>query len=170
MSFLAAVAVTGAVIGGVGLYENYKGQQQVAAGQQALLQNQIQQQDLQQQQNVVNATRQQRQMIREGIVARANAESNATNSGSQLGSGLEGALSQDSAQVADNVGAVGQNTAFGQAALSIKNKMIQNQMTIAAGGATAALGSGLESLGGGLMKNAGTITQVGLTIKDKLFS
>lgn len=170
MSFLVAVAVTGAVVGVAGLAVNYAGNQQAAAGTQALLNNQIQQQDLQQQQNQVNATRQQRQMIREGIVARANATTNATNSGSQLGSGLEGALSQDSAQTADNVGAVGQNMAFGQAALTLKHSMTRDQMQISAGQSLASVGTGLESLGGGMMKNAGSISQVGMTVKDKLFS
>jgi hypothetical protein len=167
---VAFIATAALAVGVVGLGVSYMGNKQQAAGQQASLEFQQQGQVLQQQQNQVNATRQQRQMIREGIVARANATTTSTNQGSQLGSGLEGALAQDSAQVASNVGAVGQNVAFGNASLALKRQSTNALQDAAAGGAMASLGSGLSSLGGGILKNAGQIERIGSQINKSLFA
>lgn len=166
MSFIAVGIGVAAV--GVGVM----GYSAVTSNQNAhdALANQQQQQELQQQQNQVNATRQQRQMIREGIVARSTATANSTNSGSQLGSGLEGALSQTSSQVASNVGAVGQNLAFSQSALALKQQMTSIQGASADSAMVGQLGSGLTSLGGGMIKNAGEIQKVGTFLNSRLFS
>lgn len=170
MSFVAAGVAVGVGVGGAGLYMASEGNSQVAAGQQEALEFQKQQAALQQQQNQVNATRQQRQMIREGIVARANALSNSTNQGSQLGSGLEGVMGTASAQVAANVGAVGQNLAFGAKQLELKQGEFEGLQKAAAGASMAAMGNSLMSLGGGLIKNSGEIVRVGTNVASRLFA
>lgn len=166
MSFIAVGIGVAAVGVGVMAYGAVTSNQNAHAQ----LDNQKEQQQLQQQQNDVNATRQQRQMIREGIVARANATAASTNQGSQLGSGLEGAISQTSAQVASNVGAVGQNLAFGQAALALKQSSTEIQGRSADSAMVGQIGSGLTSLGGGMIKNAGEIQKVGTYLNSRLFS
>lgn len=167
MSFIAAAGIAVGVAGiGVSLY----GSSKQADAQKEALGFQKEQAALQQQQNQVNATRQQRQMIREGIVARATAEAVSTNQGSQLGSGLEGALAQSSAQVGENVGAVGQNLAFGQASLSIKNKTSDAYARAADAGTVAAFGAGMSSLGGSLLKGQSQIERVGSYLQGKLFA
>lgn len=181
MSFLAVAGIAVGVAGiGVAVYgqqQQAAGQKQQADAQKEALGFQKETQALQNQQNQVNATRQQRQMIREGIVARGTAQAVSTNQGGQLGSGLEGALAQSSAQVAENVGAVGQNMAFGAASYSLKQqttdaygRAADGAALAASGAGIASIGAGMSSLGGGMIKNQGAIERVGTYFQSKLFA
>ncbi len=109
---------------------------------------------LREQQMKLDATRQRRQIIREGIVARANAVSNATNQGAQGGSGLQGGIAQITSRANQGLVGVAQNEAIGSA-------MFDANADIASGQTLSSIGSGLSSLGGAFVDNQQTIGKLG---------
>lgn len=98
--------------------------------------------------------RQKRQIIRQALVARADALTAATSQGAAEGSGLVGGLSQIGNE-ADSAGvAVDQN-------FDLSKQMFRHNRAIAAGQTRQATGAGISSLAGALVKNQGSIGRVG---------
>lgn len=98
--------------------------------------------------------RAQRRAIRAMQMARAQATATATSQGAGEGSGLQGAYAGIFSQGEGSLLATRQNTILGQNIFSANRAAASAQ-------STAALGSGLTSLGNAVMRNAGTINQVG---------
>lgn len=99
----------------------------------------------------LEAMRKKRELIREGIVARATAVSNATNQGAGEGSGLAGGLAQITGAQNRNTTAVSQD-------LSIGGGIFSANRQAAKGDALVSLGSGISSIGnsiGNMMSRAG---------------
>lgn len=96
-------------------------------------------------QNLMNleATRKKRELVREGIVARAQAQSNAVAQGAGSGSGIAGGLATIGGQVNRNITAANQDQEGA-------NKIFKYNNDYANGGMLSAFGSGLSSLGSAL--------------------
>ncbi len=149
-----AAATTGAVAGGAGGIGTALGA--LGTGVQVVGQFKAQAaakraEALREQQMKLDATR---QIIREGIVARANAVSNATNQGAQGGSGLQGGIAQITSRANQGLVGVAQNEAIGSA-------MFDANADIASGQTLSSIGSGIGSLGSALVDNQQTIGKLG---------
>lgn len=105
-------------------------------------------------QSRLEGIRQKRQIIRQAIVARADALTAATAQGAADGSGIQGGLAQIGNE-ADSAGtAVNQNW-------DLSKQMFRQNARIAAGQSRQATGAGISSLAGALVKNQGAIGRVG---------
>ena len=88
----------------------------------------------------LEAMRKRRELVREGVVARATATSNATAQGAGESSALQGGLAQITAQQNRNVTASTQDEALG-------NKVFNANAKYAKAGGMIAIGQGISSLG-----------------------
>lgn len=110
--------------------------------------------DARQQQATLEHARKQREIIRQGITARANAVSSTTNQGAQYSSALEGTLAQYTGQEAAASNTVGR-------AFDIGNDIFAANKDYATAQGQAATGKGLSSLGGMLLQNNVQIGKIG---------
>lgn len=106
------------------------------------------------QQMQLEAARKQREIIRTGIIARANAVSTASSQGASYGTGLEGSLAQYTGQEAAGI-----NT--NQRALGLGEDIFQANRDYASAQSRAATGQGMSSLGGQLLANNVAIGKIG---------
>lgn len=88
----------------------------------------------------LEAMRKRRELVREGVVARAQATSNATAQGAGEGSAIQGGIAQITNQQGRNVLASYQDETLG-------NKVFQANRAYAKAGGMIALGQGISSLG-----------------------
>lgn len=88
----------------------------------------------------LDAMRKKRELIREGVMARAQALSAATAQGAGEGSGLAGGIAQVTGQVNRNVQATNQDQQLG-------NKMFRANQSYAQGGMISSVGQGIASVG-----------------------
>lgn len=169
MGITPVIAAIGVGVAAGGAVLQYQGQQRMAAAQndaqQAQLQQHQQTEALRQQQMNLDATRRQREIIRQGVQARAIALSSATGQGAQLGSGLQGGLGQIAGQTNANYTGVAQAQQTGNAIFGINrtaySAMSSAYSSMASASGTSAFGSGMSSVGGALIRNAGTINSIG---------
>lgn len=141
------VGAAGTVAGLAGTALQYTGQKKAAAAAQEA-------ERLRQAQSNVDAIRQRRQVVRQAIVARGDAISNANGQGAGLGSGLAGGLAQIGGQEGQNLTAIDNSQ-------SISGKYFAANAAQSAGQSQAATGSGISSLGGALVKNQDAIGRLG---------
>lgn len=124
---MAAVAtIVGTVFGLIGANKQAKAAKRAEA--------------LRQRQMNLEAMRQKRQLVREGIVARANATNNAVAQGAAEGSGLAGGIATVTGNQNRNVQAVNQDT-------ELSNGIFAANKKYASGGTLIAIGQGISSLG-----------------------
>ena len=147
--FSAALALGGLGASAAGGVMSFEGQQtQISAEKSIAAQNQ--------QQQLLDAARQRRNIARQAIISRATALSNATSQGGGFGSssGVAGGMAgiESQAQAADL--AVNQNS---QIATNEYGSTLQEL----SGASEAATGSGISSFGSMLMNNAQTFGKVG---------
>lgn len=102
----------------------------------------------------VEGNRQRRQIIRQAVVARSEALSNATAQGAQAGSGLQGGYAQIGGESGTSVAAVEQNRQLGRS-------MFDANMALSRAQTIQTIGSGVSSLTGALVKNQNEIGRVG---------
>lgn len=102
----------------------------------------------------LESQRERRNIVRQAMVARAQAVSSAESQGAMDGSGLAGGLAQVTAQGGRAVTAVNQNTDLG-------NQMFSANRMISSGNSMSAFGSGISSLGGALVNNSATLGRLG---------
>lgn len=95
---------------------------------------------LRQRQMNLEAMRKKREIVREGVRARAEALSNATAQGGAEGTGLQGGIAQITAQTNRNILANEQDRIIG-------NKVFKANRQYARAGGLVALGQGISSLG-----------------------
>lgn len=124
------------------------------------------------QQMELDAMRQKREIIRQGLAARAQALATATAQGASRGSGLQGGYGQIEGQVGTNTLATTQNEQIGSNIFNINaaartglsgayNSLSSAYGAMASAQGMGALGAGLSSLGGTVLRNVGTITKIG---------
>jgi hypothetical protein len=102
----------------------------------------------------LESTRQRRQIVRQAVVARSEALSNATSQGASAGSGLQGGFAQISGEARSAAGAVDDNQFLGRAMFKA-NRQLSRAQTV------QTIGSGISSLTGALVKNQNEIGRVG---------
>lgn len=142
-----AIAALGLALSAVGTFIQLQGQQKMTAALKSA-------EAARQQQLALDTNRRNREIVRQGIASRAQAEATATAQGAQGGSGLPGAYGEISGQVGNTQLANNQNQSLGNQIFAA------NQQYYSASG-TANLGVGLSSFGGMLMNNAGTFARIG---------
>lgn len=141
---IAAIGVAASVAGTATAYVG--AQKQADAAEEA--------EKLRKRQMDLEADRQRRQIARQAAVARGQALSNATVQGAGAGSGAQGGMS---GIVGEGALATRDVTTNQQIGAGIFNANAQ----YAQAGSMVAAGQGLSSLGGSLVKNSGTIGQIG---------
>jgi hypothetical protein len=125
----------------------YSGQKEAAAGAQRA-------EKLREAQSEMEGNRQRRQIVRQAVLARSEALTNATGQGASEGSGLAGGYGQIQGQSGGALAGSAQNQQLGQ-------QMFAANRQIAAGQTTASTGGGVSSLGGALVKNQEAIGRLG---------
>lgn len=109
----------------------------------------------------LDAMRKQREMIRQGILARSQALTQGSNQGAQFGSGVAGAQAGITEQTGYNTLGVQEQTSLGSDIFSANRDAFSAKSRQAEAGSFGAVGSGLSTLGGALMKNVGTVDRIG---------
>jgi len=130
----AAVSIVGSVLGFIGM------QKQEAATEKA--------EDARKQQMNLDVQRKRREALRQAMLARSVALSNATNQGAQFGSGLAGGLAQITSAGNRNVNALNQDKQLG-------NTIFDANKEYAQGGMLAGFGSSLSNASNALGRMAG---------------
>lgn len=157
-TIIAAIGVAAAVAGvGATIYAS----QQQASAQKKAIAAQQQAEAARKRAMELDAQRQRRQQIREAQVKRYQALAIANAQGAQGGSGIEGAYGQISGQSGTNILGINQNEELGGRIFDANAAKGQADMQYASAGGIAGAGAGLSSLGGALVKNSGTIGQIG---------
>lgn len=145
----AATGLTGLTIGAgiVGTVLQIKGQATAAAASKKA-------EDARKRQMNLEADRMRRQAIREAIVARATALSNATTQGAQDSSGLAGGIAQVTGQEGRNILGINQNQEIGNIIFDQNAKMAQ-------GNSLANLGSSVQGFGSMIGQYTPQLTRIG---------
>lgn len=113
------------------------------------------------QQMLLEANRMQLQQFRNIQRLRAQATASAVNQGAQFGTGLQGGLAQVSNEGLFNLNGINQNLQIGQNIFDINNDISAKKMKLADVQGEMATDQAWASLGGAMVKNAGTIGQLG---------
>lgn len=109
----------------------------------------------------MSSRRQQLEIMRNAQRARAQGTAAAVNQGASLGSGLQGALAQNTNQQYFNSQGVSNNLAIGENIFNTNNDISKKKMQLADVQANQATNTSLMSLGGSMVSNAGTIGNIG---------
>jgi len=112
-------------------------------------------------QMLLEASRMQLQQFRNIQRLRSQATASAVNQGAQYGSGLQGGLAQVSADGTFNLNGINQNLQIGNNIFDINNQISGKKMQLADVQSDMATDQAWSSLGGAMVKNAGTIGQLG---------
>lgn len=158
MAALTTIALMGSLaLGAVGTGVQYAASQQAAEAQKKQIGAYKLAEETRRQQMELEATRKRRDLIRQGILARAQATAQATSQGAQHGSTLPGAQSAIAGQTAYNVGGVNQAQTLGGYMFDANQMALSANYDMANAQQLSALGGALGSLGGQLHKNLGPI-------------
>ena len=139
---------TAATVAGLGI--QYEGQRKAEEGAKRAEQ-------LREAQMNLEETRARRNIVRQALVARSEALTNATSQGAAQGSGLAGGFGQVQGETGGAAVANAQNAQIGRDTFAVNR-------SIARGQSQANLGSGISSLGGALVKNQNEIGRLGAYI------
>lgn len=162
MAALSTLALFGGLaLSGAGAVVQYEGAQRAAQAQQRAIHAEQQAEAIRQRQMDIESQRQKRQLIRQGILARAQAQSQATAQGAQFGSLLPGAESAISGQTGYNVQGVSAAQSIGHDLFATSQDIFAARRQQASAQEYEALGAGLSSLGGAFTKNLGPIGRIG---------
>lgn len=111
----------------------------------------------------LDARRKQLDIIRTAQRTRAFSLANATNSGSQFGSGLQGAYGQTSGQSTNNLLGVDQSLSLGRDVFSANAAYSNAELAKASAGTIGYIGAGLSSFGSSLMQATPSLVKLGRT-------
>lgn len=163
MGIEVAIAAAGLAISAAGAYTSYQGSKRQASGQEQAIAIQQKQEAARQRQMQLDATRRQREIIRQRLAFQAQAQATATAQGAGGGqtSAVPGATGQISGRTNVNLLGVQQNLAIGNEQFGYNRDLLSVYRSSARAGSQIALGQGISSLGGTLMANAGTIARIG---------
>lgn len=162
MAALSSFALIGGLaLSGAGAVVQYEGMQKAAQAQRRAIQAEQQAEAIRQQQMNLEAQRQKRQIIRQGILARSQAEAQATGQGAQFGTLLPGAQAAITGQTGYNQLGVSEAQSLGNSMFDVNQQIFQARRQEADAQTMAGIGQGLSSLGGALTKNLGPIGRIG---------
>ena len=142
-----AIAALGLALSAIGTFVQLSGQAKMTAALKSA-------EAARQQQLALDTMRRNRETIRQGQVARSQAEATAVAQNAQGGSGLSGAEGQIGGEVGRTLVANNQNQQLG-------NKIFEANQAYYSASGTVGLGAGLSSLGGLFMNNAGIFNRIG---------
>jgi hypothetical protein len=154
-----------------GLYSAIEGSQYAQQSANISLQEaetEIQQNNLRQQQMQVTSQRQQLQTVRQGQMARAIAQTTATNQGAQFGSGLQGAYGSISGQTSQNQLGVSQNEQIGMQAFALDTQLDMEKASQALVQSQQQSSMAFGSLLGGIGGSLGSIFKMGTALAPLL--
>jgi hypothetical protein len=117
--------------------------------------------DQKQQQMMLESSRLQLQQFRNIQRLRSQATAAAVNQGAQFGSGLQGGIAQVSDQGTTNLLGINQNREIGSNIYNINSDISAQKMKMADVQSQMATDQAWSSLGGAMVKNAGTIGDLG---------
>lgn len=141
--------LTGAslALGAIGTGVQVRGQQIASAASDRL-------EKLREKQMNLESARMRRQTVREAIMARSTALSNATAQGAEGGSGLQGGYGQISGQMNRNIQGINQSQEIG-------TQMFRENAAVARGQSMSNMGSSISGFGGMVANNAQQLTRLG---------
>jgi len=155
ISAIAGVGLSAAsTIGGISASSS------AAAANQQILADQQKQEALRRQQMELDAKRKSMEVLRNQQRARALALSNATSSGAQFGSGLQGGYGQIAGQTGTDLLNINQNLQFGRQNFDINADITSARMSLASAQSDASFYGALGSLGGTLINSMGPISRL----------
>lgn len=158
MAALTSIALIGSlVLGAAGTGVQFAASQQAAEAQKKQIKAHMQAEEVRRRSMQLEATRKRRDIVRQSLLARAQATAQATAQGAQHGSTLPGAQSAIAGQAAYNVQGVNQAETLGGYIFDANRDALSANMDMADAQSLAAIGGGLSSLGGSIMKQLGPI-------------
>lgn len=117
-----------------------------------------------------DATRRRREVVRQGIIQRAQAQSATTSAGAESGSALGGAYGQVGNVVGTSIGGIEVNRSAGEALFSANRDMLEARKSEADAGFMSGLGQGISSLGGAFGRTLGAQSRMfGTGTEGRLF-
>lgn len=140
------IAGVGLAIGAAGAGVQYSASQKQAAAMEKG-------EELRKKQMNLDAQRRTRQVIREGLIARSQALTNATAQGAEAGSGLQGGYAGIQSNTLYNASGIEQNRQIGSQIFDANKQYAQ-------AGSQMALGQGISSLGGAMVQNSQTLGRI----------
>jgi hypothetical protein len=147
-------------LGATGAAVQYSGQRAQAEAQEKGVKAQQDAEASRRRQMEIESSRRQREIIRQGVLQRAQTQAAAAASGGS-GSSLEaGALGGITGQQAYNSQGVEHAEGLGQSIFSANQRLLGARREEAAAGSTVALGGGLSSLGNRISNNLGEIRRI----------
>lgn len=166
MAAFTSLAIGAIAVGtGISAYSQHRAAQAQSQYQSQVASQQAKIEKAKRQQMELDATRRQREIIRQQQRARSAALANATSQGAQQGSGLFGGYGQIGGQTGVNLLGVQQNLELGRnifdANAAITSASARYASTAGNLGSLAAFGGGLSSLGNAYMANLGAIDRLG---------
>jgi len=167
MGISTIIAGIGLAVSATGVAVSYIGQQKAQHAQQAVLEQQQQIEAQRQRQMNLDAERRKREIVRQSIAQRAQAEAAAGASGALTGSGLSGAYGNISGRAGVSELAVGQNQEIGNKIFGLNEGILGSYRDAAAGAGLASLGAGIGTLGGAMLSNAGSIGKIGTFLTNQ---
>ena len=165
MAFLTSTVLLGAglALSAAGTGLSVYGAVKQASAQKQVVAAQRRAEEIRQQAAQLEAVRKQREIVRQGMLARAQATTTATaqGAGASGSSVLAGARSNIAGSVNASLSGLAQGVESGQQMAGTNQSMFSGYAAAASAGSLGAIGQGLSSLGGGIIKNEGAISRVG---------
>lgn len=157
----AATAIAGTGLAAYGTIQSTQASKKIAESNQQIAVQEQQAAALQKQQADLQNSRYRMQVARQANLARATALSNATNSGSEFGSGLQGGFAQIAGQA--NTGQLGaqQNQELTNALFSTNQSISGLRIQQQGYNSDYYTGAGFQSLGGSLISSMGQLGRLG---------
>jgi hypothetical protein len=169
LPFMAAAAVIGLGLQAFGTIKSVEASKQQQAAQQQITQKELQAEGVRKQAMELDARRRQLEVVRNRQRARSIALTNATNQGSQFGSGLQGGYGQISGMSGTNLLGINQAVMQGQQMFDINAAISQQRIAMSQAASNAATAQGWTSFGGSLLSSAGNIGRLGGFTDSTLF-
>lgn len=157
MIFLAALA-GGLALSAAGTAVSYDAAQKSAEASRNISSEQQNQETIREQAMNLDARRRQRNIIRQGLIAKSQALAVGTSQGAANSSGMQGAFAQIQGETNWGLQGVANSLNFGSQMFASNRKILDYRKDEASAGAEGALGAGLSSLGG---KISGSATGLG---------
>lgn len=163
LAIAAAGLAVAAVGAGTSVYgavkSNEANKEKIAAEQQS--------EDLRKQQMELDASRRRREVVRQSVMARAQAESTTTEQGASIGSSLPGAFGSISGRTGVNTLGINQNEQIGQGMFAANMEGLNASRDAANASTISSIGGGMTTLGNAALTNAGQIYKVGDWVASK---
>lgn len=144
----------GLAMSAVGTIMGANASSHLAEAQKGVLGEQQKQEGIRQQAMELDARRRQREVVRQGIIAKSQALATTTNQGAQFGSGLQGAYGQIQGQQNWTLSGINSSLNFGREMFASNASLLDYRKQEADAGSSMATASGITSFGGKVASSA----------------